>query len=79
MPKIEFSLREVAEAFDSKIRLLQTYKQDLESSLRTNPSSTVNQQTLEKINESLCYAKGARKLMEDCCCSVYICNFDHDL
>lgn len=75
METIEHSLKPVMEQLDDKIALLEGYKQQIEAQVRAGRYLEENTTALNQVNDSLCAAKGAKKLMSDSCCHVYICNF----
>ena len=75
MQTIEHSMRAVVEALDDKIETLEGHKRQIEAEVRAGHFLDENTTALNQINDSLCAAKGARKLMSDSCCHVYICNF----
>ena len=73
---IQHSLQSVVEALDAKIAQLEANKSQVEARVRKGHQLETNTTALNQINDSLCAAKAARRMMTDSCCSTYNCNFN---
>lgn len=72
----EHNIRDVAEALDAKLTALDRVRVELEQRISDGIAVDENRMTLAKVNETLSCGRNARKMMADCCCNVYVCNFE---
>lgn len=75
METITHNLQSVVSALETRIAELEANKNQVETRVRAGHQLTTNTTALNQINESLCAAKSAKKLMTDSCCTTYNCNF----
>ncbi len=76
MPTIQHTMKPLMADLDAKIKELEGYKGQVEAAVRDGYRLDVNTTALNQINDSLCAAKAARKVMMDSCCYVYSCEFN---
>lgn len=76
MATIEHEMKSVVGQLDQKIAALEGYKKDVEAQVRAGQGLEQNTTALNQINASLTAAKGARRILMDECCNIYICAFE---
>jgi len=78
LPTIQHTMKPLIDELDAKISQLESYKSQVDAAVRSGHQLDMNTTALTQINDSLCAAKTARKVMMDSCCFVYNCNFQWD-
>jgi hypothetical protein len=77
VPTIEYSLADLVSDLNDKIAELEDAKQTVQNEIEQGHRVKENQNTLDRINNSLSKANAGKQMLMDSCCSSQGCFFEY--
>jgi hypothetical protein len=77
VPTIEYSLQKLVADLDSKIGELESAKRTVQYEIDRGHRVKENQNTMDRINNSLSKANAGKTMLMDSCCSSQGCFFEY--